>query len=363
MKCFVIGPIGDQLAEPDTEARRLYEESLQIFAEIVTAACDQAGIEPYRADDIDDPGEIPDQIFSAIRDEDLVIADLSGANPNVMYELGLRHMTGKCTIQIGEKTRLPFDVSTIRTILFTRTPAGIMQGRKQLAKAISAYQQKGCTKTRAASIIGDVGASIKSNPHTPTGSPAEANAEEEADTNTLEEPLGTLDAAAELEEGFPDLTSKLIEGYSLVSKIGVLTKEAAGRLDEGGDNDRLEIVNSYATNLEPLARDYDVATLELGGRVLTLGPAVDLLFGLIEREQIENVAPDFIPQMIELGQAASGAVESMTSFRTNMGGVVDLSQKLRPVVRMLQRAVDRSIRDFGILVDWGIRAEMVGMSD
>ena len=40
-----------------------------------------------------------------------MIADLTQANPNVMYELGLRHTQKKLTIQIGEAGRLPFDVT------------------------------------------------------------------------------------------------------------------------------------------------------------------------------------------------------------------------------------------------------------
>jgi hypothetical protein len=66
-------------------------------------------------------GEIPEQVVRELRDADVVIADPTDADPNVMHELGLRHTTDKLTIQIGERGRLPFDVSTIRTIQFVRT--------------------------------------------------------------------------------------------------------------------------------------------------------------------------------------------------------------------------------------------------
>jgi len=120
MRCFVIGPIGDQLAEPGSPARTSYEESVQIFEEVITAACSQVGIDAYRADDIDAPGEIPDQIFQALRDETLVIADLTGANPNVMYELGIRHARGGCTLLLGEKDRLPTSIRSAPSSLFAR---------------------------------------------------------------------------------------------------------------------------------------------------------------------------------------------------------------------------------------------------
>lgn len=46
----------------------------------------------------------------------LGIADVSVGSPNVMYELGLRHITGNPKIHIGEAGQLPFDIASIRTI-------------------------------------------------------------------------------------------------------------------------------------------------------------------------------------------------------------------------------------------------------
>ena len=66
-----------------------------------------------RADGLLRAGEITEQVFRRLRDDDVVIADLTGANPNVMYELGLRHTREKVTLQVGEYGRLPFDVNVI----------------------------------------------------------------------------------------------------------------------------------------------------------------------------------------------------------------------------------------------------------
>ena len=107
--CFVISPIGDRLAEPGSDERHTYEESIQTFEKIIQPACKHVEIEdPIRADAISRQGEITEQIFRHLKSADIVIADVTGANPNVMYELGLRHTTGLLTIQIGEKDRLPF---------------------------------------------------------------------------------------------------------------------------------------------------------------------------------------------------------------------------------------------------------------
>lgn len=116
-KAFVIGPIGDKDAADGSPARKAYEEGIQIFEEVIAPACTAFGLDVSRADMISRTGEIPEQIFRQLRDCPVVIADLTSANPNVMYELGLRHTTGRVTIQIGEKGRLPFDVASIRTII------------------------------------------------------------------------------------------------------------------------------------------------------------------------------------------------------------------------------------------------------
>src|SRR5262249_62069791 len=59
-----------------------------------------------------------------------------GANPNVMYELGLRHTRNKLTVQLGEYSRLPFDVNVIRTVMFSRSENGLINARKELQQLL-----------------------------------------------------------------------------------------------------------------------------------------------------------------------------------------------------------------------------------
>ncbi|SRR6266404_2023442 len=69
------------------------------------------------ADQITTPGPITAQIIRQLLDAPLVIADLSGTNPNVMYELAIRHSSGKPVIQISTNiSEIPFDVAGLRTI-------------------------------------------------------------------------------------------------------------------------------------------------------------------------------------------------------------------------------------------------------
>ncbi len=85
----------------------------------VKEAANQLGYECKRVDEIKTPTDITQDILELIESSRVVIADLSGANPNVYYEMGLAHARGRIVIPIssdGEK--LPFDNSHIRTIFY-----------------------------------------------------------------------------------------------------------------------------------------------------------------------------------------------------------------------------------------------------
>ncbi len=78
-------------------------------------------IECIRADEFIGPGKITDQIIKAIGEADIIIADISDSNPNVMYELGLAHTMGKAAIIITQDAQgSPFDIAGFRMILYDR---------------------------------------------------------------------------------------------------------------------------------------------------------------------------------------------------------------------------------------------------
>ncbi|NUS38337.1 MAG: hypothetical protein HOQ02_04860, partial [Lysobacter sp.] len=83
-RAFVIGPIGDRDAPSGGAAQIAYENGLESFERIIVPACSGLDIDAFRSDHIFKGGEIPEQVFRQIRDAQIVIADLTDANPNVM---------------------------------------------------------------------------------------------------------------------------------------------------------------------------------------------------------------------------------------------------------------------------------------
>ncbi len=110
--CFFIAPIG----EPGTQTR---EDSDRVLRRIVRTAVNPLGFTAIRADDISAPGIITSQILELVVESPLVIADLTGHNPNVFYELAIRHAIRKPFVQmIRNNETIPFDVATARTVRY-----------------------------------------------------------------------------------------------------------------------------------------------------------------------------------------------------------------------------------------------------
>jgi hypothetical protein len=129
--CFIIAPIGEKGSETRTR-------SDQVLTHIIKPVVEKYGYVAIRADDVSEPGVITAQIIQHLIDDDLVIADLTGKNPNVFYELAVRHTLKKpvlLIIQAGEV--IPFDVAQQRNISFDyKDLDSVATCKTQLAKNI-----------------------------------------------------------------------------------------------------------------------------------------------------------------------------------------------------------------------------------
>jgi nucleoside 2-deoxyribosyltransferase len=98
----------------------------EVFEEAVKPACEATGFECLRADYPLKAGSIIEHTIELIFEVDVLLADLSGSNANVFYELGVAHALDKHTIMICEQgAQLPFNVSTYRVIFYKRSVKGI----------------------------------------------------------------------------------------------------------------------------------------------------------------------------------------------------------------------------------------------
>jgi hypothetical protein len=124
-KAFVVM----QFAEPyDT----FYKEVIQKQAEV-------AGFDVFRIDEKAGPGVIFQDIQREIEQAEVVIAEITPANPNVFYEVGYAHALGKPTILLAQRgAQLPFDIRSFRVVFYNDTIGGKAEVERNLSKHLEA---------------------------------------------------------------------------------------------------------------------------------------------------------------------------------------------------------------------------------
>jgi hypothetical protein len=111
--CFVITPIGGEGSSIRREAEGIVDEVL------IPVLADQLGFEVIVAHRIEATGSISQQVIRGVMESDLAICNLTTLNPNVMYELALRHAARLPVVTIAsDSTTLPFDVAEDRVIFY-----------------------------------------------------------------------------------------------------------------------------------------------------------------------------------------------------------------------------------------------------
>jgi hypothetical protein len=136
--CFVIAPIG----QPESETRK---RSDQVLKHVIRPAVAERHFKAIRADEISEPGIITSQVIQHVVDSPLVVADLTGRNPNVFYELAVRHALRKPLVQIINRgDAIPFDVAGMRTIpVDHRDLDSVEEARKEIVKQVDASDSMG----------------------------------------------------------------------------------------------------------------------------------------------------------------------------------------------------------------------------
>jgi hypothetical protein len=101
--CFIMAPFGGW--------------NDRYFEDVYCPAVEAAGLQPKRADDLYRPSAIVHDIWAFIKKSKVMLADVTGKNPNVFYELGLAHAIGKPVVLVTRSIDdVPFDLRALRVI-------------------------------------------------------------------------------------------------------------------------------------------------------------------------------------------------------------------------------------------------------
>lgn len=140
---FVAMPFGEKT---DSQGHEI--DFNRVYAELIKPALEAAGLEVFRADEEERAGEIRADMFQELLIADLVVADLTLDNPNVWYELGVRHaLRARGVVLIcGERVTTAFDVYTDRKLRYSIKDRGpdlttLDQDKKKLADMVKATME------------------------------------------------------------------------------------------------------------------------------------------------------------------------------------------------------------------------------
>jgi hypothetical protein len=357
--CFVIGPIGSELAPIGSEARTRYEDSMQVWEEIILPACKEVGLEtPVRADQLARAGEITEQIFRRLRNDDVVIADVTDANPNVMYELGLRHTLDRLTVQIGEFDRLPFDVSVIRTIEFSRSTTAIVKARKRLVDVLQAglageFDAVSATRIWVHNYI--------------DGDDVVVELDRHSSEVTQDDAPGLIDLMAAAEDQMDSVQQSLGDMNDDLAALSAAAEEVTGELAKAESRGTtakamLTIMNRWASRWNPIADQLGVHVASYSVGMDAIGAATSALIDLLESDpgQVPTALQWAIP-FRSMASQARGAIAGLSGLLEAIESGTGYARALRRPIAKTKTAIDEFSATTGTLDEWDRRLQALGV--
>ena len=121
-----------------------YAREFDPVYESIKKACAKARCPTLRVDEIYGTNLVVKDIFTAINTSKLVICDITGRNPNVLYETGIAHSRNVDVVLITQNAEdVPFDLGHIRYISYSTDAAGLAKMEADLVKTIEAALRAG----------------------------------------------------------------------------------------------------------------------------------------------------------------------------------------------------------------------------
>jgi hypothetical protein len=118
------------------------DEFQAVYDDHIKKVLTDLGLVAQRADEIASTSMITWDIWERINKARFIIADMTGRNPNVFYEVGLAHALSKEVILLTRSMGdIPFDLQALRFIVYDYTPRGMSEFEKKLRSAAQALMQ------------------------------------------------------------------------------------------------------------------------------------------------------------------------------------------------------------------------------
>ncbi len=327
-KAFVLMPF-------DAEFDDVYQS---FIAEILS----DVGYEVQRADDLVSHQNILKDVLEGITSADLVVADLSGSNPNVYYELGLAHAFERPTVLLTrDLEELPFDLRPYRVIPydthFTQMNAAKVEFKKLAGEAFAGRIQFGSP------VIDFPVGSLPSRrqPTKPVGQQDEVITDE----------LGFLDHLVQVEEGFEGMAKLTNDIGGRTSAIGNATRSTTQDLKQAQSNPSSGIASYQRKVVRKLGKqlgEYGAKLAEANEEYRSiLNRTGDSLEAVVQAPLDPGAATSLKEFLDALGQLENASMNGRDSLQIYLGTM----QALSKIERTFNRARDLTVQELKRFVE------------
>ena len=310
-------------------------ENLQLFDTIRTRLGERyefshAGVE-------DNQQNILADIVSPIYEADIIIADLTGLNPNVMYELGVAHSLSKKTIMItrDDLSRLPFDIKQYRTIGYSTHFAEFEKLIQNLEKNINGAIDRTVE-------YGNPVSDFLHKKQTTVLSLAAGNTSAQDD---LSEEKGFLDFLADIETDSESMTSALVSLSSDMSTMSNGTIECTTeieRIKNGNSKKKMVLIKIQTNKVANYICTFSTKLREKNSEISHFWKKIEQnLTGLIDNDfatQPGNLTA-LIQSLDELPKLKEETINSrhgMETFKNSLQNIRGIENKLNQAICSLE---------------------------
>lgn len=330
------------------------EEFVDVYEQFISESLKTAGYEVHRADDIRSQNNIISDIVSGIATSHLVVADLTGANPNVYYEVGIAHALDKNVLLLAQDIDdVPFDLRPYKIISYSTHFAKMQSAKDELIElATLAYNEKLPFGNPVKDYL-----KLRPSNEKRTSSPEQPSTTDSANTVStlnyeveLNEELGFLDYGTDMEEGLESITMIVSEigsklGDDLTPKIHSSTEKLVSTSLSNGEKRR--IVKDLSTSMQDFTKLLKEKNILYRSSLNKLENSLEYM--LNDKIDLEN--EDAITGLSDFITSFESTEQATYAGRDSFVNLISIMNELPPIERSFNREKSFMVMELETFVD------------
>ncbi len=306
------------------------EEFENIYDYLIHDPLSKAGYEVKRADDILSQRNIMEDIVQSISGSDLIIADLSTANPNVYYELGLAHAFKKKVILLAQEIKeVPFDLQSYRVISYSTHFTKMNNARQEFQKYIEGVRTGEIQFGSPVIDFGTTGSSL-----TDTGTQSLVTEADDQDER------GILDYRVELEESMETMTKMVGELGERLNTLALDMESVSDQLKSPkdiGPKKQRAIIRSLAPKIDEVASWLQQGNIRYRQALESMGNNLNAVLNSESEiaEEDKNELIEFIQMCDNTEEDIQGSLDAFENLVSDMDDAPKIEKEFQRTKRQM----------------------------